>query len=47
MILWVDADAAPRDVKEIVFRAAARLGVEVVLVANERVPLPPGSEPLG
>ena len=40
--LWLDADAAPRDVKEIVFRAAARLGVEVVLVANERVPLPPG-----
>jgi len=38
--LWVDADAAPRDVKEIVFRAAARLGLETILVANHRVPLP-------
>jgi uncharacterized protein YaiI (UPF0178 family) len=40
--LWIDADAAPRDVKEIVFRAAARLGFETVMVANQRVPLPPG-----
>ena len=42
MKLWIDADAAPRDVKEIVFRAAARLGFETVMVANQRVPLPPG-----
>ena len=42
MKLWIDADAAPRDVKEIVFRAAARLGVETVMVANQRVPLPLG-----
>lgn len=42
MKLWIDADAAPREVKEIVFRAAARLHVETVLVANQRVPLPPG-----
>ena len=42
MKLWVDADAAPRDVKEIVFRAAHRLGLETVLVANSRVPVPPG-----
>jgi len=38
--LWVDADAAPRDVKDIVFRAAARLGLETILVANHRIPLP-------
>jgi uncharacterized protein YaiI (UPF0178 family) len=38
--LWVDADAAPRDVKEIVYRAAKRLGVEAVLVANQRLSLP-------
>jgi uncharacterized protein len=31
--LWVDADAAPRDVKEVVFRAAARLQIETILVA--------------
>ena len=42
MKLWIDAAAAPRDVKEIVFRAAARLAFETVLVANQRVPLPPG-----
>jgi uncharacterized protein YaiI (UPF0178 family) len=41
--LWIDADAAPRDVKEIVFRAAQRLGVATVLVANQRVPLPLGN----
>ncbi len=42
MKLWVDADAAPRDVKEIIFRAAERLRIETVLVANQRVPIPPG-----
>jgi uncharacterized protein YaiI (UPF0178 family) len=40
--LWIDADAAPRDVKEIVFRAAERLTMHTVLVANQRLPLPPG-----
>ncbi len=40
--LWIDADAAPREVKEIVFRAAHRLSIETVLVANGRVPIPPG-----
>lgn len=40
MKLWIDADAAPREVKEIVFRAAARLKVETILVANQRIPLP-------
>ena len=43
MRIWIDADAAPRDVKEIVFRAARRLGVEVVLVANQRLQTPPGN----
>lgn len=38
--IWVDADAAPRDVKDIVFRAAARLELETILVANHRVPVP-------
>lgn len=43
MKLWIDADAAPRDVKEIVFRAARRLELQTVLVANQRLPLPPGN----
>lgn len=43
--IWIDADATPRDVKEIVFRAAKRLGLPVVLVANQ--PLrPPANNPL-
>jgi uncharacterized protein len=40
MKLWIDADAAPRDVKEIVFRAAKRLEMETVLVANQRLQTP-------
>ncbi len=35
MKIWIDADASPRAVKEIVFRAAERLQVEVCLVANK------------
>jgi uncharacterized protein len=38
--IWVDADAAPRDVKEIVFRAALRLEIPTVLVANQRLTTP-------
>lgn len=43
MKLWIDADAAPRDVKEMVFRAAKRLELETVLVANQRLTPPPGN----
>jgi uncharacterized protein YaiI (UPF0178 family) len=42
MTLWIDADAAPRDVKEICFRASERLGLATILVANQRVQLPVG-----
>jgi uncharacterized protein len=41
--IWIDADAAPRDVKELVFRAAKRLQVETILVANQRLQAPPGN----
>ena len=37
MRIWIDGDAMPNDVKEIVLRASARTGVETVLVANKRV----------
>ena len=40
MKIWVDADAAPREIKEIVFRAALRLELEAVLVANQRLQVP-------
>ncbi len=42
MKLWLDADAAPRDVKDICFRASERLALETVLVANQRIQLPSG-----
>jgi uncharacterized protein YaiI (UPF0178 family) len=41
--IWIDADAAPRDVKDLVFRAAKRLAIDVVLVANQRLQTPPGN----
>lgn len=40
MIVWVDADACPAPVKEILFRAAERLGIETVVVANHAVRVP-------
>jgi uncharacterized protein len=43
MRVWIDADAAPREVKEIVFRAAKRLEVHAVLVANSWLTGPPGN----
>ena len=34
MPIWVDADACPKVIKEILFRAAERTAVQVTLVAN-------------
>jgi uncharacterized protein YaiI (UPF0178 family) len=42
MKLWIDADAAPREIKDICFRASERLELSVVLVANSRIQLPAG-----
>jgi uncharacterized protein len=41
MRLWVDADACPNVIKDILFRAADRVGVETILVANQYVRTPP------
>ncbi len=46
MKLWLDADAAPRDVKEVCFRASARLALDTILVANQRLQLPLGYDHL-
>ncbi|WP_044302492.1 YaiI/YqxD family protein [Rhodopirellula sallentina] len=40
MKIWIDADAAPTDVKTIIFRAAHRLNVETILVANQKISTP-------
>jgi hypothetical protein len=36
----VDADACPVAIKEILFRAARRTGVQLTLVANQSIPIP-------
>lgn len=41
MKIWVDADACPVAIKEILFRAAERIGVQLTLVANQPVRIPP------
>jgi uncharacterized protein len=38
--IWVDADACPKVIKEILYRAAERTGVRVTLVANQPLQLP-------
>lgn len=40
MKVWVDADACPVVIKEILFRAAERTGVQITLVANQQVQIP-------
>ncbi len=40
MQIWVDADACPNVIKEILFRVAQRLAVEVILVANQYIKTP-------
>jgi len=40
MTVWVDADACPAQIKEILFRAAERVNVETVLVANHALRVP-------
>jgi len=38
--IWVDADACPKVIKEILFRAADRVRVPVTLVANQALQVP-------
>jgi len=40
MNIWVDADACPVVIKEILFRAAERTKVQVTLVANQSLEIP-------
>jgi uncharacterized protein YaiI (UPF0178 family) len=41
MQIWVDADACPGVIKEILFRAAERLQIPMTLVANQTLRTPP------
>ena len=38
--IWVDADACPKVIKEILFRAADRVGMPLILVANQPLQVP-------
>ena len=40
MVVWVDADACPVQIKEILFRAAERTQIRTVLVANHALRVP-------
>jgi uncharacterized protein YaiI (UPF0178 family) len=40
MVIWVDADACPAQIKEILFRAAERAQTRTVLVANHPLRVP-------
>jgi len=41
MQIWVDADACPKVIKEILFRVAERVHIAVTLVANQPMSTPP------
>lgn len=41
MRMWVDADACPKVIKEILFRAAIRTKTHLILVSNHEIYTPP------
>ncbi|MBE5202508.1 YaiI/YqxD family protein [Pectobacterium brasiliense] len=41
MQIWVDADACPNVIKEVLFRAADRTQMQITLVANQTIKVPP------
>ena len=41
MQIWVDADACPKVIKEILFRAATRAQIPLTLIANQTLHVPP------
>ena len=44
MHIWIDADACPRVIKEILYRASKRTGVRLTLVANQPLQVPPSRD---
>lgn len=40
MQIWIDADACPKPIKEILFRVSVRLSVPLILVANQSLAVP-------
>ena len=40
MKIWIDADACPKVIKEVIYKASARLRIHVILVANSYMNIP-------
>ena len=40
MRIWIDADACPGEIKEVLFRAAVRRKIQVTVVANQALRIP-------
>lgn len=40
MKIWIDADACPREAKDLVFKSAGRLNIQVIMVANSYMNFP-------
>jgi len=38
--IWIDADACPGPIREILYKTGKRLGIELILVANQSVRVP-------
>lgn len=43
MFIWVDADACPKVIKEVLYRAADSEKVQITFVANQRLTVPPSA----
>lgn len=41
MAIWIDADACPKVIRDIICRAAERTGIQTTFIANQPIPLPP------
>lgn len=39
--IWIDADACPKVIKEVIFKISSRLQIPVILVANSHMFIPP------
>ena len=39
--IWIDADACPKIIKDVIFTFSGRLNLQVILVANMRMQIPP------
>lgn len=40
MKIWIDADACPKVIREVILKAADRTGIECIFIANHVIPLP-------